>query len=813
MEVNKVYTEHSQELLLIQKDLSILLASTSNLEEAFKKILEVLCQISPFDSGGIYLPDEITGDLSLKVWKELSSEFIKKVSFVKKSDIQHLSLEKGIPVYNQAGKYDIFRDLTVSEGLHAICIVPVLYEKKLIALLNLASHKYDDVSDNIRHIIETIASQIGSVIIRLKNDKLLKESQQNLQMLFDTMDDFLIISDLKGNVLHFNPSLERRSGYPSEELLSMNLSDLFKEHEEFISPLVSKGKSIFHISLMTKKGAFIPVETKINKGTWNNRPALFSISRDMTDRIRFEDSIKHRLSIEELVTDISTAFINITSSEIDREINISLEKMGKFFDVDRAFLTIFSEDNRIIKSGYEWASLQVNPLREKFNNLSLYKMPWLMNKLGHFDYIDFSSTSNLPPEAFNEIKLFNDFGVKSGLVIPIIQNNFLTGWIGFNMGYRERSWQEEDIKLLRMAGEIFMTLLNRKGAEEALKKSETEKITVLETLPECVYFYDREMKIKWANRAACKENIVNPEEVIGHYCYEVFYHKTEPCKDCYITKTLQTGEIQQTELTDMKGHVWLSTISPVFDEYGIITGVIETTLDITERKRAEKELIKYRTQLEKLVDKRTAELKKLLEEKEILLKEIHHRVKNNLQLISSLLYLQSHSINDKTVMDMLLESQNRIKSIGLVHEKLYQSENFARIDFKRYIYDLSSYLFSSYRININIVLLNINVGDMYLNINKAIPCGLIINELLTNALKHAFPPGSKGEISIKFYRENDNKCILEIRDNGKGLPEGLNIETSSSLGLKLVKNLAKQIDGELYLSGEEGTAFKIIFPS
>jgi len=691
MEVNKVYTEHSHELLLIQKDLSILLASTSNLEEAFQKILDVLCQISPLDSGGIYLPDEITGDLSLKVWKKLSSEFIKKVSFVKKSDIQHLSLEKGIPVYNHAGQYDIFRDLTVSEGLHAICIVPVLYEKKLIALLNLASHKYDDVSDNIRHIIETIASQLGSVIIRLKNDKLLKESQQNLQMLFDTMDDFLIISDLKGNVIHFNPSLERMSGYPSEELLSMNLSDLFKEQEAFISPLGSNGKSIFHISLMTKKGAFIPVETKTTKGTWNNRPALFSISRDMTDRISFEDSIKHRLSIEELVTDISTAFINITSSEIDREINISLEKIGKFFDVDRAFLTIFSEDNHIIKYGYEWVRPMIKPLRKQFDRISLNKLPWLMNKLGHFDYIDFSSTSNLPPEAFNEIKLFNDFGVKSGLIIPLIQNNSLTGWIGFNMGYRERSWQEEDIKLLRMAGEIFMTILNRKRAEE--------------------------------------------------------------------------------------------------------------------------ELIKYRTQLEKLVDKRTAELKKLLEEKEILLKEIHHRVKNNLQIISSLLYLQSHSINDKTAMDLLQESQNRIKSIGLVHEKLYQSENFARIDFKRYIYDLSSYLFSSYRININIVLLNINVGDMYLNINKAIPCGLIINELLTNALKHAFPPGSKGEISIKFYRENDKKLVLEIRDNGKGLPEGLNIEKLSSLGLKLVKNLVKQIDGELYLSGEKGTAFKITFPS
>jgi PAS domain S-box-containing protein len=254
--------------------------------------------------------------------------------------------------------------------------------------------------------------------------------------------------------------------------------------------------------------------------------------------------------------------------------------------------------------------------------------------------------------------------------------------------------------------------------------------------------------------------------------------------------------------------------------------------DITGRKLIEQELIKNRTYLEERVIERTEELnlinkrlqkeiderkkaeekiKASLQEKEILLKEIHHRVKNNLQIISSLLYLQSDSIQDKIALDKFKESQNQIRSIALVHEKIYQSIDLSMIDFAEYIRRLSSYLFYTYNVNPMFIRLKIKAGNVYLPVDKAIPCALIVNELITNSLKHAFLYGNKGIIYIKFYIK-DKKYILQFRDNGIGLPEEFDINNVNTIGLDLIINLAEQIDGFLEIDKNKGTSFKITFP-
>ncbi len=254
--------------------------------------------------------------------------------------------------------------------------------------------------------------------------------------------------------------------------------------------------------------------------------------------------------------------------------------------------------------------------------------------------------------------------------------------------------------------------------------------------------------------------------------------------------------------------------------------------DITGRKMIEEELIKYQNHLEERVIKRTEELnlinkrlkkeieerkiaeeklKSSLQEKEILLKEIHHRVKNNLQIISSLLYIQSDSIHDNIALTKFKESHSQIRSIALVHEKLYQSTDLSRIDFAEYIQSLSSYLFYTYNANNRLVKLRIQADNVYLPVDKAIPCALIINELITNSLKHAFLKENKGIISIKLY-EKDSKYILQFSDNGTGLPEELDIHNVNTIGLDLIINLVEQIDGILELDTNKGTSFKITFP-
>jgi len=200
-----------------------------------------------------------------------------------------------------------------------------------------------------------------------------------------------------------------------------------------------------------------------------------------------------------------------------------------------------------------------------------------------------------------------------------------------------------------------------------------------------------------------------------------------------------------------------------------------------------------------------------LKEKETLLKEIHHRVKNNLQIISSMLKLQADLIDDERYLDKFKESYNRIQSIALVHEQLYNSNNLAEINFDSYIRDLMIDIVHSLKAESESIEWNCNCNDISLNINTAIPCALIINELVLNAFKHAFSNVEKGRISISMTKESEHEYSLLIRDNGRGLPDSFNHEKISSLGLELVINLVRQIRGTIHWYNDNGAVFDIQF--
>jgi PAS domain S-box-containing protein len=230
------------------------------------------------------------------------------------------------------------------------------------------------------------------------------------------------------------------------------------------------------------------------------------------------------------------------------------------------------------------------------------------------------------------------------------------------------------------------------------------------------------------------------------------------------------------------------SLSPMETEQGIlITSIIR---DITDRRQAEEQI------------------KASLREKEVLLKEIHHRVKNNLQVTSSLLKLQSTFIEDPQAREMFADSQNRIRSMALVHEKLYRSSDLSRINFSEYVESLAALLFRSYGVNSNLIKLQLSGENVFLSIENAVPCGLILNELLSNCLKHAFPNGRGGEIRVQIGHTPE-RLILNVADNGIGLPKDLNIETTETLGLQLVRTLTRQLSGELQVQCDGWTEFKI----
>ena len=200
-----------------------------------------------------------------------------------------------------------------------------------------------------------------------------------------------------------------------------------------------------------------------------------------------------------------------------------------------------------------------------------------------------------------------------------------------------------------------------------------------------------------------------------------------------------------------------------------------------------------------------------LKEKEVLIKEIHHRVKNNLQIISSLLKLQSGYIKDKEALEMLGESRNRIQSMAIVHQKLYQSKDLSKIDFSEYIRHLLAHLFQVYKVDNNTIALRIHAQNIKIGVDTAIPCGLIINELVSNSLKHAFPDGRKGNIEIEMKELNPGNFVLEVSDDGIGFPKELDFRNTLSLGLQLIITLAEQLDGTIDKQNVNGTRFILKF--
>ena len=294
-------------------------------------------------------------------------------------------------------------------------------------------------------------------------------------------------------------------------------------------------------------------------------------------------------------------------------------------------------------------------------------------------------------------------------------------------------------------------------------------------------------------------NYLTEQKMEVNNSFSVFFKKLFEERELrFFRKTLKnilSGASKQIETKFLsKGlNRWIELfINPIFDIDGKVIEISLVGHDITDKKNTENQI------------------KDSLKEKEVLLKEIHHRVKNNLQVISSILNLQSSFVSDERTLEILEESRNRIHSMATIHENLYLTTNFSSIDFASYLQNLSTKLISSYHVAPITINLRTELTSINLLLDQAIPCGLLVNELITNAIKYAFVNRSEGEILIGL-RENQGIIELKIEDNGVGLPSNFEIFKSNSLGLQLVSTLVEQLDGEINILNEKGTKYLITF--
>ena len=356
-------------------------------------------------------------------------------------------------------------------------------------------------------------------------------------------------------------------------------------------------------------------------------------------------------------------------------------------------------------------------------------------------------------------------------------------------------------ELLNALGKVTNQMIESVSREITERKKAEERFNqVAESAGEWIWEVDKNGLYTYSNHVVEKILGYTTEEIVGKkHFYDFFYpgimtklkeeafvafHRKAPFKNVIYANIHKMGHV-----------VFLETSgTPVFGEKGNFLGYRGVDTDITERELAEEHL------------------RKSLREKEILLRELHHRTKNNMQVISSLLDLHSINIDDKNILNIIKEVQHRIKSIALVHEKLYQAKDLSDVNLRDYITDFAHTLLKSYEGIRGRISLKVDVDDIFFSLETITPCGMIISELVSNSLKYAFPNGRKGKITIECHATGNGEVNLRISDNGIGIPEGLDFRNTKSLGFKLICKLAEeQLRGTVELEGGKGTSFIIKF--
>ncbi|MES2286232.1 MAG: PAS domain S-box protein [Bacteroidota bacterium] len=338
---------------------------------------------------------------------------------------------------------------------------------------------------------------------------------------------------------------------------------------------------------------------------------------------------------------------------------------------------------------------------------------------------------------------------------------------------------------------IIRDISERKKAEEKIQKSEEKYRSVVENAADMIITFDSDCLITFANHLRPGTSV---EKTIGTSIYNLIPqeyqgHVKEKIKKVFESKKSQSYELPGQHY-DGSSSWYSANLGPVFSGEDV-SGVTLILRDITESKKAEEKI------------------QQSLKEKEILLQEVHHRVKNNLQIILSILNLQHANITDKKTLDLVRDIQSRIKAMSFIHELLYQTNDFLSINFSEYTSNITSNLIYSYTQNHKIIL-KLDVGAIFLDLDRAIPCGLIINEIVTNALKYAFTDQEAGEVSVSLDKKEE-VIHLVIADNGKGFPNNIDFRNTDSLGMQLVVTLVQQLGGEISLDNSNGAKYTITF--
>lgn len=646
-------------------------------------------------------------------------------------------------------------------------------------------------------MMRILAEIIGNVQERRKIENELKESEERFSTAFNNSPIGLAIIGPDETFAEVNRRYAEIHGYEPDGMIGKNVVELGlvteQMQENFKKLLIRNEHTIFgHEILITlPDGLNRLVEIAVVPIFINGTRNFLVTTIDITERKRTLELLQHRDSI---LSAVGVAANHLLRGQRYDQLDPLLEVLGRSARASRAYIFQIYQKSEIevyATQKFEWCEKGIepqidNPILQdaRFEDIGFERWKEVMLEGGYIA----GHVSTFPDD---ERDFLESQEIQSILVLPIYVKDEWWGFIGFDQCDSIRSWSKTEVEALETSAKIIGSALERNVTEKQIQLQSA----ALDSAANAIYITNIDGELEWINPAWSALTGYSAEEAIGKKTSilrsgihdQKFYDQ--------LWKTLLSGDVWSGELVNRKkdGELYyeLQTITPLLNEKEQITHFIGFKQDISEQKKAEQQI------------------RRSLREKNALLSEIHHRVKNNLAVVSGVIQLQAFSSDREDTRNDLMNSVTRIKTIANVHELLYQSESFTSIDFSENITKLQNYLLDTMGGQIPVTH-QIECEKLYLNVSQAMPASLILNEVLTNAYKHAFKGRESGSIKI-VLKWSKPYVILRIEDNGNGMGKQER-NTTISLGMQLIDILSEQLEAEYrYEDTGKGTLFEIRF--
>lgn len=596
-----------------------------------------------------------------------------------------------------------------------------------------------------------------------KSEKEQREAQEELHTTLYSIGDAVITTDKRGQVKVMNPVAERLTGWSEAEARGKPLAE------------------VFHIiNEETRTDAEDPVQRVLREGIvvgLANHTVL--VSRDGRE-IPIADAGAPVRDESGVITGVVLVFRDQTKERQAQEaLRASEEKYRILHEFAGEPIFTYYTDLKLMELN-KAACDYIGGVRKELLGKDIFELGIL-----HPDDLDRATVSiqkilsRAKSLAVDKLRFKGKHGLYGTFQVtatPVLRNGEI---VAITNVCRDVTLEEQLYSALEASEKRYKFLFNAGNDAQFVYGLTTD------TKPE---------KFVEVNDLACTMTGYSREELLGLTPLDLIV--PEEIEQVYKSQQILSEKkhrvFERTLITKEGGRIPCEISSHLFELNGVPT-VLAIVRDITERKKAEEDL------------------RAALKEKDIMLLEIHHRVKNNMQIMSSLLRLQARQISDEKAQEAFSESQTRIHSMAMIHEKLYQSKDFSSIDFAGYIDKMITHLFVVYQVESKRIRFKMDMPSIEIDINRAIPCGLIVNELVSNALKYAFPKEKKGELTVRMFKDESSKYHLTVKDTGVGFPESIDIQKPQTLGLQIVNDLTNQLDGKLELRREGGTEFEITF--